>query len=69
MAKKKRATINIDQLERVIRCGQKMSNVLYNIKQAKDVPEPWRSTAEILQTEWDSLKQGGDTLKSAPPRG
>jgi hypothetical protein len=57
MAKTKKLTLDIDQLERVIKAGERMANVFYNIKQDEKVPERWRKWAEILQTEWDALKK------------
>lgn len=55
-AKPKKVTLNIDRVEAILRCGQKMSNVFYNMKQDDRVPADWREWARILQEEWDSFR-------------
>ena len=40
----------------LLQVGQRMANVLYNMKTDKQVPESWREWAKILQTKWDAIR-------------
>lgn len=44
--------------DELIRIGSMMSNMCFNIKQWKEIPERVRTTAKELQEEWDKVKYG-----------
>lgn len=44
------------QTSDLIQIGQRMSNMLYNMKQATDVPLEWRDTGEKLHQLWDKVQ-------------
>lgn len=53
------------QKSHLIMIGQRMSNLLYNMKQSKEIPQDWRNNAQELQEEWDEVRtpQGGQEGK------
>lgn len=57
MKKKINVKFSLDQLEKIIFLGQRMSNVFYNMHYDQAVPESWRTIGKNLQEEWDELKK------------
>lgn len=43
-----------------------MANVLYNAKQSKDIPEPWRESFALAQKEFDAARRELQALATSP---
>lgn len=61
----KRSNAKGEELEKLMSLGQRMSNVMFNLSQCKEITEQHRETFRELYQKWDTLMTN---LRNAQPR-